>query len=312
MAGKDYYKILGVNKDASDEKIKKAYRKLAMKYHPDQNKGDKQAEEHFKEVNEAYAVLSDKEKRRQYDMFGSEGFQQRFSQEDIFRNFDFGQVFREFGFGSEDVFGRIFGGMGGGRRPFRRGGGGFYSGGPFGRTAQQPQKGSDLVMDMQVSLKEAVFGASKIASFNKGGGVERVTVKIPPGISTGKKLRIAAKGQEGVWGGPPGDLLIKILVASHHVFHRKGDDLIITREITLTQAVLGIQIEVPTLDDKTLSLKVPAGTQSHTQMRIKGHGVPRFNKTGRGDLYVKIIVKLPKSLTPEQEELFKQLADQGL
>jgi curved DNA-binding protein len=312
MASKDYYEILGVSKNASADEIKKAYRKLAMKYHPDQNKGDKQAEERFKKVNEAYAVLSDKEKRRQYDMFGAEGFHQRFSQEDIFRNFDFGQVFREFGFGSEDVFGRIFGGMGGGRRPFGRGGGGFHPGGPFGRTAQQPQKGADLVMDMQVSLKEAVFGVSKIASFNKGGGVERVTVKIPPGISTGKKLRIAGKGQEGAWGGPPGDLLIKILVAPHPVFDRKGDDLIISREITLTQAVLGTQIEVPTLDDKTLSLKVPPGTQSHTQMRVKGHGVSRFNKSGRGNLYVKIIVRLPRSLTPEQDELFKQLVEQGL
>jgi len=312
MASKDYYQILGVSKNASADELKKAYRKLAMKYHPDQNKGDKQAEERFKKVNEAYAVLSDKEKRRQYDMFGAEGFHQRFSQEDIFRNFDFGQVFREFGFGSEDVFGRIFGGMGGGRRPFGRGGGGFYSGGPFGRTAQQPQKGADLVMDMHVSLKEAVFGVSKIASFNKGGGVERVTVKIPPGISTGKKLRIAGRGQEGAWGGPPGDLLIKILVAPHPVFDRKGDDLIISREITLTQAVLGAQIEVPTLDDKTLSLKVPPGTQSHTQMRVKGHGVSRFNKSGRGNLYVKIIVRLPRSLTPEQQELFEQLVEQGL
>ena len=144
MAGKDYYKILGVSKSASEDEIKKAFRKMAMKYHPDQNEGDKQAEERFKEVNEAYAVLSDKEKRKQYDMFGSEGFQQRFSQEDIFRNFDFGQVFREFGFESEDLFGRMFGGAGGGRRRFGRGGG-YYSGGPFGRSAQQPQKGSEGV-----------------------------------------------------------------------------------------------------------------------------------------------------------------------
>ena len=311
MAGKDYYKILGVSKSASEDEIKKAFRKMAMKYHPDQNEGDKQAEERFKEVNEAYAVLSDKEKRKQYDMFGSEGFQQRFTQEDIFRNFDFGQVFREFGFESEDLFGRMFGGAGGGRRRFGRGGG-YYSGGPFGRSAQQPQKGSDLVMDMQVSFKEAVFGGSKMASFNKGDGVERVTVKIPAGIATGKKLRIGGKGQQGAWGGPAGDLLIKILVAPHPVFERKGDDLTVSHEITLTQGVLGTKVEVPTLDDKTLSLKIPPGTQSHTQMRIKGHGVPHFNKKGRGDLYVKIVVLLPKSLTPEQEELFKQLADQGL
>jgi curved DNA-binding protein len=302
MAGKDYYKILGVSKNVSDDDLKKAYRKLAMKYHPDQNQGDKQAEESFKEVNEAYAVLSDKEKRRQYDMFGADGFQQRFSQEDIFSNFDFG---------SEDVLGRIFGGVGG-RRPFARGGGRHYSDGPFGRTAQQPQKGTDLVMDMQVSLKEAVFGGSKVVGFNKGAGVERVTVKIPAGISSGKKLRITGKGQQGAWGGPAGDLLIKILVAPHQVFDRKGDKLIISREITITQAVLGTQIEVPTLDNKTLSLKVHPGTQSHTQLRIKGHGVPRFNKTGRGDLYVKIVVLLPKSLTAEQEELFKQLQDQGM
>jgi curved DNA-binding protein len=167
-------------------------------------------------------------------------------------------------------------------------------------------------MDMQVSLKEAVFGVSKIAGFNRGGGAERVTVKIPPGISTGKKLRIAGKGQEGPWGGPPGDLLIKILVAPHPLFERSGDNLVVTREISLTQAVLGTQIEVPTLDDKTLSLKVPPGTQSHTQMRIKGHGVPHFNRSERGDLHVKIIVRLPKSLTEEQKELFRQLADQGL
>ena len=142
--------------------------------------------------------------------------------------------------------------------------------------------------------------------------MERVTVKVPPGISSGKKLRIASKGQEGPWGGPAGDLIIKILVAPHPVFERSGEDLIITREISLTQAVFGTQIEVPTLDEKTLSLKVPPGTQSHTQMRVKGHGVPHFNKPGRGDLYVKIMVRLPKSLTPEQEELFKQLVDQGL
>lgn len=310
MAGKDYYKILGVNKNASEDELKKAYRKLALKYHPDRNQGNKQAEERFKELNEAYAVLSDKEKRRQYDMFGAEGFQQRFSQEDIFRNFDFGQVFREFGFGSEDLLGRIFGGMGEGRRPFGRGG--YYSGGPYGRTAQQPQKGADFVMELQVSLKEAVFGASKTTSFNRNGKVERVTVKIPPGISSGKKLRIAGKGQEGNWGGPAGDLLIKILVAPHPVFERNHDDLIVSKEITLTQAILGTKVEVPTLDDKTLSLKVPPGTQSHTQMRIRGHGAPRFQKAGRGDLFIKVIVRLPKSLTSEQEELFKQLADQGL
>lgn len=313
MAGKDYYKVLGVDRKATEEQIKKAYRKLAMKYHPDRNKGDKGAEERFKEVNEAYAVLSDKEKRRQYDMFGAEGFQQRFSQEDIFRNFDFGQVFKDFGFGSEDLFSRIFGGLGGARqRVFSRGGDGFSFGSPSGRTGQQPQKGVDLVLDLQVSLKEAVFGGTRTASFRQGGREERISVNIPAGISSGKKLRVSGKGQEGPWGGPRGDLLIRIQVAPNALFTRKGNDLEISREIDLTEAVLGTQIEILTLDDKKLSLKVPPGTQSHTQMRLKGHGVPLPGRAGRGDLYVKLTVRLPKSLTPEQEALFRQLASHGL
>ena len=313
MAGKDYYKILGVDRNATEEQLKKAYRKLAMKYHPDRNKGDKRAEERFKEVNEAYAVLSDKEKRRQYDMFGAEGFQQRFSREDIFRNFDFGQVFKDFGFGSEDLFSRIFGGLGGGRqRVFSRGGDGFSFGGPSGRTGQQPQKGVDLVLDLQVSFKEAVLGGTRTVSFGRGGREERISVNIPPGISSGKKLRVPGKGQEGPWGGPAGDLLIRIQVAPDPLFTRKGSDLEISREISLTEAVLGTQIEVPTLDDKKLSLKVRPGTQSHTQMRLRGHGVPLPGSGGRGDLYVKLIVRLPKSLTPDQEALFRQLASQGL
>jgi curved DNA-binding protein len=313
MAGKDYYKILGVDRNATEEQLKKAYRKLAMKYHPDRNKGDKRAEERFKEVNEAYAVLSDKEKRRQYDMFGAEGFQQRFSREDIFRNFDFGQVFKDFGFGSEDVFSRIFGGPGSGRqRAFGRGGDGFNFGGSFGRTGQQPQKGVDLVLDLQVSFKEAVLGGTRTVSFARGGREERISVNVPPGISSGKKLRVPGKGQEGPWGGPAGDLLIRIRVAPDPLFTRKGNDLEISREISLTEAVLGTQIEVPTLDDKKLSLKVPPGTQGHTQMRLRGHGVPLPGGGGRGDLYVKLIVRLPKSLTPDQEALFRQLASQGL
>jgi len=315
MAGKDYYKILGVDRNATEEQLKKAYRKLALKYHPDRNKGSKGAEERFKEVNEAYAVLSDKEKRRQYDMFGAEGFQQRFSREDIFRNFDFGQVFKDFGFGSDDLFSRIFGGAGvgagGGRqRVFSRGGGSF--GGSFGRAGQQPQKGANLLLDLQVGFKDAVFGGTRTVSFSRDGREERLSVNIPPGISSGKKLRVPGKGQEGPWGGPAGDLLIRIQVAPDPLFVRKGNDLEISREISLTEAVLGTRIEVPTLDDKKLSLKVRPGSQSHTQMRLRGHGVPLPAGEGRGDLYVKLIVRLPKSLTPDQEALFRELASRGL
>jgi len=314
MAGKDYYKILGVDRNATEEQLKKAYRKLALKYHPDRNKGDKGAEERFKEVNEAYAVLNDKEKRRQYDMFGAEGFQQRFSREDIFRNFDFGQVFKDFGFGSDDLFGRIFGGPGGGReRVFSRAGDGFNNlGGPFGQPGQQPQKGVDLILDLQVGLKEAVFGCTRTVSFGRGGREERISVNIPAGIFSGKKLRVPGKGKEVPWGGASGDLLIRIQVAPDPRFTRKGNNLEITREISLSEAVLGTQIEVPTLDDKKLSLKVPPGTQSHTQMRLRGHGVPLTGSRGRGDLHVRLVIRLPKSLTPEQETLFRQLASQGL
>jgi curved DNA-binding protein len=151
-----------------------------------------------------------------------------------------------------------------------------------------------------------------MVSFVRGGREERISVTIPPGIASGKKLRVPSKGQEGPWGGPSGDLLIRIQVAPHPFFTRKGSDMEIAREITLTEAVLGTQIEVPTLDDKKLSLKVPPGTQSHTQMRLKGHGVPLHGSAGRGDLYVKVIVHVPRSLTPEQEALFRQLASQGL
>lgn len=309
MTARDYYKILGVDRSASKEEIKRAYRRLALKYHPDRNKDNREAEERFKQVNEAYAVLNDDEKRRQYDMFGAEGFQQRFTQEDIFRNFDFGQIFREFGFGSDDLFSRVFGGMGGGRgRTFHRRAGRFHAGGP----GQQPQKGADVVMNLHVSLKEAAFGATRTVSLKRGTREETISIKIPPGTAHGQKLRVQGRGREGSWGGPPGDLHVHVQLAPHPEYSRQGDDLYLTREINLSQAVLGTRMEVPTLDDRRLSLTVPPGTQSHTHMRLKGHGIPRFRGSGRGDLYVKIVVRLPRTLTPEQETLFKQLASQGL
>ena len=190
----DYYQALGVGRNASDEEIKKAYRKLAMKYHPDHTKGDKAAEDKFKEISEAYAVLSDKEKRKQYDTFGSEGFSQRFSQEDIFRGFDLNDILKEFGVG----------GRGGGMR-FS-----FGSGSPFGNfSGRQPQqvKGSDLVYELPLTLQEVITGASKTVSFNHKGRSEKVSVKIPKGMMTGKKLRLAGKGEPSPYGGPPGDFV---------------------------------------------------------------------------------------------------------
>jgi curved DNA-binding protein len=312
MSGKDYYKILGVSKSASAEEIKKAYRKLALKYHPDRNKGDKAAEAKFKDISEAYAVLSDAEKRKQYDMFGADGFQRRFTQEDIFRDFDFGSIFKEFGFGSggrgPNIFSQIFGGTG--QTQYGRGGP-FES--SFGGFDGQPRgvRGQDLVYELSLTLEEAVTTTNKVISYQVGGRHERVSVKVPAGISTGKKLRLTGKGQPGSYGGPKGDLYIQIRVVEHPRFKREGDDLILTREIKFSEALLGTEIEVPTIDKKTLRLKIPPGTQSNAKFRLKGHGMPHMNKNGRGDAYVQVTIGVPKKLNKKQKALAKELADVG-
>ena len=312
MAETDYYKILGVDKKATDGEIKKAYRKLAMKYHPDRTKGDKSAEEMFKKVSEAYAVLSDKEKRKQYDTFGASGFHQRYSQEDIFRSFNFGDIFREFGF-DDGSFGNIFmGGGGGGGRRF-----GFSFGGdPFGAEArgQQAQvKGSDLVYELPLTLQEVLHGTTKMIALEEGGGKgKKINVKLPKGMVTGKKLRLAGKGQPGAFGGPPGDLYIQARVLDDASFSLVGHDLYIDREIKLTEALMGTQIEVPTVDGKGLNLKIPAGTQHQTKLRMKGYGLPEMKKNRRGDLYARILVKIPKRLNKKQKSLIKELSEAGL
>lgn len=304
MSGTDYYDILGVGKKASNGEIKKAYRKLALKYHPDQNKGNKQAEEKFKQISEAYAVLSDPEKRKQYDTFGAAGFQQRFSQEDIFRGFDLGDILKEFGLGG----GSFFGGKGGGAR-FS-----FGSGSPFGGQGRQqaPVKGSDLIYELPLTLREVASGTQKIVAFQHGDRSEKLTVKIPKGMAHGKKLRIAGKGEASPYGGPPGDLLIKATYLKDPIYDVQGSDLYITREIRLSEALLGTQISVPTLNDKELSLKIPPGTRHKTKMRLTGHGLPLMNGQGQGDLYVEIRLSMPKTLTDQQKELIKQLGESGL
>ena len=310
MAGKDYYKILGISKSATDDEIKKAYRKLAMKYHPDRNKDDKTAESMFKDISEAYAVLSNKEKRQQYDTFGSEGFQNKFSQEDIFRDFDFGSIFSEFGFGGRGrgSFGNIFGGMGG--NAFKGGGSPFNS--AFGGRPQ-PVKGKDIIYELSINLEDTLENTEKLIAYHRdNSNQEKISVKIPAGISTGKKLRLAAKGNPGINGGPQGDLYIQIRVLEHPVFKRDGDNLLITRNIKFTEAALGTEIEVPTIDKKTLRLKIPPGTQNNAKFRLKGYGVPRMNSKGRGDAYVSINVEIPKDLSKKQEETIKKLSELGL
>jgi len=304
MATRDYYNILGVNKNAGDEEIKRAYRKLAMKYHPDKNPNKKEAEERFKEINEAYAVLSDKEKRKQYDTFGAEGFRQRFTQEDIFRGFDFDEILSSF-----------FGGRG--KREFRSGGrGGFDFGDLFGQTAyrdmgRMPQKGEDILYELTISLEESAFGGEKRISYRKNGKIEEVSVKIPRGIPPGKKLRLAGKGMEGRNGGPLGDLYLQINIKEHPFFIREGDNLIVDKEINFSDAVMGTTVEVLTLEGKKI-VKVPPGTQSHTKMRLKGLGVPHFQGEGRGDEYVKVIVKVPKKMTEKSRKLIEELAKEGI
>ena len=302
----DYYQLLGVKKGASEEEIKKAYRKLAMKYHPDHTKGDKAAEEKFKKISEAYAVLSDKEKRKEYDTFGAEGFRQRFSQEDIFRGFDFGDIFREFGFGGASFSGR---GRGCGMR--------FNFGGesPFGSLAGQQHarmKCSDLVYELPLTLKEVANGTTKTVSLQHQGYSQKVTVKIPKGLISGKKLRLAGKGSPSPLGGPPGDLFIQAKVLNDPLYRAEKYDLHMNQELKLSEAVLGTSISVSTLDDKILSLKIPPGTRPGTKMRMPGHGLPRMKGSKNGDLYVKIQVKLPRQLTDEQKKLIEKLAETGL
>jgi curved DNA-binding protein len=303
----DYYKLLGVQKSASKEVIKKAYRKLAMKYHPDHAKGDKAAEEKFKKISEAYAVLSDKEKRKEYDTFGAEGFRQRFSQEDIFRGFDFSDIFSDLGFG-----GNFFSGRGRGR------GGGmrfnFGGGSPFGsQTHQQTSmKGSDLVYELPLTLKEIATGTQKTISLQHQSGSEKITVKIPKGMITGKKLRLSGKGSPSPVGGSSGDLFIQAKVLKDPVYRAENYDLYMNHELKLSEAVLGTSISVPTLDGKKLSLKIPPGTKPGTKMRMPGHGLPHMKNPKKGDLYVKIQVNLPKQLSDEQRKLIKKLAEAGL
>jgi len=301
MAQTDYYKTLGVDKKATQDEIKKAFRKLAVKYHPDRNPGDKSAEDKFKEINEAYAVLSDPQKKEQYDTFGSSGFHKQYSQEDIFRNFDFGGTFRDMGMGGgEDIFSRLFGGAfgrGGGR------GGGFRAG---------PQKGGDLEMETDVSFRDAALGAEKVIAFRRNKGArEELKVKIPAGVDNGSKIRISGKGGQGEGGGPPGDLYLIIRVLPDPVFSRDGGDLIVERSIPFSAACLGVSLDVPTLEgDKRI--KVPAGIQPCTKIRLKGCGIKPLASNAKGDLYVKITVHVPEAMSEEQRKLIEEMARKGL
>jgi len=287
----DYYKILGIDKSASDSQIKSAYRKMAKKYHPDMNKNDKSAEEKFKKVSEAYAVLSDSEKKKNYDMFGSEKFHQRFSQDDIFRDSNIEDMLRGFGFG--DIFG---GGVhfGGGR-----------GGSPFGGGTPP---NLDLTSTISISLEESVKGGERQVNLQTGGRSESLKVKIPQGIGNGGKLRLTGKGN--AQGSRRGNLYIEVHIEPHPSIRREGNNLIVKKEVTVSTALLGESVSIETFDG-TKRIKIPKLTSHGQKIRIKGEGVKPL-KGVKGDLYIEIIYTLPKKLTKAQTDLLEQLKKTGI
>lgn len=320
MDYKDYYKILGVSKNASKDEIKKAYRKLARKYHPDVNPDDKASEDKFKEINEAYEVLSDTEKRKKYDQFGSQ-WKQYTSAGGRPEDFDWRQwssgaagspggtytrtvspeEFEQMfgggaGGGFSDFFETLFGGLGGMRGARQSSRNQTYS--------TRPRKGRSSEHKLQITLEEAFHGTTRVLTWDDG---RRIEAKIPRGVKTGSKVRLRGQGESGVAGGEPGDLFLKIEVLPHPVFKREGDDLKVTVPVDLYDAILGGEVDVSTID-KTVKLKIPAGTDNGKIFRLRGLGMPKLkNPKKRGDLYATVEVHLPKNLSAEERKLFEEL-----
>ena len=326
MATKDYYSILGVKRDASQQELKRAYRKLARKYHPDVNPGDKSAEARFKQINEAYEVLSDKEKRHKYDRFGdqwpyADQFARAGGQRAPFPDFDFG----DFAYGGGVRFGQ--GGLGSLFDEILQGAGAST----YSRRAR-PRRGQDIESPVEVTLEEAYHGTKRTLSLQvdkpcstcqgsgrqqnrpcptcggagKVPGLERLEVKVPPGVKTGSRVRIAGKGGQGYGGSPRGDLYLAISVRRHQIFERKGDDLYVSAPVPLTVAILGGEVPVPSLKGK-LALKIPPETQNGRAFRLAGLGMPHLGGSSRGDLIANVSIVLPTKLTQEERRLFEQL-----
>jgi molecular chaperone DnaJ len=352
----DYYDVLGISRDASQKEIKRAFRKLAFKYHPDRSKIS-DAEEKFKEASEAYAILSDTEKRRQYDALGFEGVNKQYKQEDIYNRQNFQEVFSEFGFDFNDLFNRIFGG-------------GFN----FQQGQPEPRRGRDLETQIEITLEQAAFGtelkvtlprmkrctncgglgvdpgshlvacpkchgsgrighrikdisgfrqvivscdrcngrgevAQKQCKTCRGKGLEerkiQLKVKVPAAIDNGDRLVLRGQGEDGPYDGPPGDFYLTIKIKPHPYLNRRGLDLVYETDVNFAQVALGAEIRVPALKGERI-VRVPAGTQSGTMLRLRGEGI----KSGfsRGDILVHINVRTPEKLTPKEKKLIEELS----
>ena len=303
---RDYYETLGVSKNASQEEIKSAFRKLARKYHPDTAKDKKSAEEKFKEINEAYEVLSDPEKRKKYDSYGSSWQQGGFKPprggggvyEGFPGGFEGGGVEFHFGgTGFSDFFEQLFGGRRGGRRGF--------AGHDFD---EPPMHGQDVEADILVTLEEALNGSNRQISFRRGasGKVQTYTVRIPKGVREGQRIRLAGLGQTGGGRGQAGDLYLRIKFEKHPDFEVRDGDVYYELEIPVSGAVLGGDVEIPTLDGRA-KLHVPPGAQSGQKFRLTSRGMPRKGG-GRGDFYAVLQPILPRELTSRERELWKQIA----
>lgn len=291
---KDFYATLGVPKGADQAEIKKAYRQLAKELHPDRNPGNAGAEKRFKDVGEAYAVLSDVDQRKQYDSIRAMGGGARFQP-------------GAGGAGFEDVFGNMFGGGGGAQFQPGAGGAGFEDilSQMFGGAPQRgPQRGSDIGAVTEISFREAAEGATVTLGLDG----QRVTTRIPVGVTDGQKIRVAGKGRPGANGGPAGDLLLTVRVASHPVFASDGLNLRVTVPVTYPEAALGATIDVPTLSGDTVRVKVPGGTSSGQVLRVKGRGLQGRDKTG--DLHVVINVDIPRKLSRHAKHAVEALAEQ--
>ncbi|MEY2484393.1 MAG: curved DNA-binding protein [Verrucomicrobiota bacterium] len=308
---KDYYETLGVAKTATEDEIRSAFRKLARKFHPDVAKDKKTAEEKFKQINEAYEVLSDPEKRRKYDQLGANwnqpgGFQpppgwgeqqpgggfHRYGGGDGGVEFEFG------GTGFSDFFEAFFGG-GRGKSAF---------GGGFGRRPEEAERGNDVEADIMVPLEEALHGAKRTVSLRRSGSnkVETYQVKIPVGVREGQRIRLAGQGEAGERGGKSGDLFLRVRLQRHPDFHVEGSNLIHDLKLAPWQAVLGTEVEIRTLEG-TIRLKVPPGTQNGQRFRVRGRGLPD-SAGARGDLYVVAQIDVPKKISERERELWRELA----